>query len=77
MSKQRFPLSSSACTGFLRRNPATSHPNGKIAAVATMIHIKMFEPVDGELVDDLAVVAAQRAKERAVTIHDDEPELVV
>lgn len=31
--------------------------------------------IDRELVDDLACITCQCTKERAVTVHDDEPEL--
>lgn len=37
----------------------------------------LLREVDGELVDDLAGVARDGAEERAVAVHDDEPELGV
>ena len=37
----------------------------------------LLREVDGELVDDLAGVARDGAEERAVSVHDDEPELGV
>ena len=37
----------------------------------------LLRQVDRELVEDLAVVARERAEEAAVTVHHDEAELVV